>query len=126
MRDLLGYRVVLGTSSAPEHKGPKSCSSWPSAEAFRRHAGRTRGVGTRAPFCLHLFVSSALTKARGRCLQPPQLVEEGAAAGGAAGVPQGSVGRLIRASLRAAVPSTLHAARPGPRSPGWKDRCLLS
>lgn len=90
VRDLLGYRVVLGTSSAPEHKGPKLCSSWPSAEAFGHTSVGHVGQGPGAPSVCTSSVSSALTKAGGWRLQPPSLLEEGQPLEGAAGVPRGS------------------------------------
>ena len=90
MRDLLGYRVVLGTSLAPKHRGTKLCSFWPSTEAFGHVSVGHMGWGPGAPSVCASLLSSALTEAGGRRLQPPSLLEKGQLLEGAAGVSRGS------------------------------------
>lgn len=123
--DLLGYRVVSGTRSAPEPTGPKSCSSWPSAEAFGHVSVGHVGWGPGAPSVCTSSLSSALTEAGGQRLQPPSLLEAGRPLDGAAGVSRGS-GKVDQNLSRITPPSTLHAACPGAWLPGWKDRRLKS
>ena len=111
----------LGHRSALEPVGPKSCSSWPSAEAVGPVSVGHVGWGPGAPSVCASSLSSVLTEAGGWCLQPPSLLEAGRPLDGAAGVSRRS-GKVDQSLSRAALPSTLHAACPGAQLLGWKDR----